>query len=496
MGKRKTNEEFVKEVYNLVSDNFIFLEEYKGSGTKIKCRHNICNYEWGIRPNDFLNGKRCPSCYGNNKKTNEEFAENIREVWGQTLSIIGEYKGNNTPILVVHNSCGYEWEPQAGSLLRKKIKIKGGGCPLCSKKNKWDNNRLTKTIKDKKLTYDIIGEVKGVDYPVLIRNTKCGHEFSITPWNFSNNDECRICIDPEEVFFKKFKNKFDIKCKKENNKIDVLCLTCGYVNSDMNISGFNYSNGYCPRCSNKEQINDKEYVKRLNEKFPHIKRIEPYKGQRKSILHYNTITNIEFYSQPCSVLGGISLGRVNQWDTKSFQSWLDNRYGFLIMCDEYPENSKTKVKFYNKTYDTYFYTRPNDIVNGKSLRGLKGKISQGESKVLLFLEKMGLEYEFQKPIKINSRKHIFDFYIGILNKNLYIEYDGEQHFRPVRFGGMSDDRARENFKQQKINDQIKNDYCFENNIPLLRIPYWESENIEHILFDFLVEHGALEEITV
>ena len=52
------------------------------------------------------------------------------------------------------------------------------------------------------------------------------------------------------------------------------------------------------------------------------------------------------------------------------------------------------------------------------------------------------------------------------------------------------------FKKTKLHDRIKNDYCFDNNIPLLRIPYWDFENIEEILFDKLVEVGIIEEIKI
>ena len=41
--------------------------------------------------------------------------------------------------------------------------------------------------------------------------------------------------------------------------------------------------------------------------------------------------------------------------------------------------------------------------------------------------------------------------------------------------------AEEQFKGQKIRDEIKNKYCKQNNINLLRIPYWEFDNIENII---------------
>lgn len=56
-----------------------------------------------------------------------------------------------------------------------------------------------------------------------------------------------------------------------------------------------------------------------------------------------------------------------------------------------------------------------------------------------------------------------------------IEYDGIQHFKPVKyFGGYK------TFEDQKRRDNEKNEYCIENNITLLRIPYTETD-IEHLI---------------
>ena len=62
-----------------------------------------------------------------------------------------------------------------------------------------------------------------------------------------------------------------------------------------------------------------------------------------------------------------------------------------------------------------------------------------------------------------------------------VEYDGIGHFEPINFNGINDKRANEGFKKQKLHDQIKDKYCLDNNIKLIRIPYWEFDNIENIL---------------
>jgi len=75
------------------------------------------------------------------------------------------------------------------------------------------------------------------------------------------------------------------------------------------------------------------------------------------------------------------------------------------------------------------------------------------------------------------KKEIFIEKSNKIFKNFYnyslIEYDGIQHYKPT-FGEKS-------FVLTKNNDKIKTKYCLDNGIKLIRIPYWEKENIEEIL---------------
>lgn len=90
MPKKKTHNEFVNEVYNLVGDEYTILGIYKNTGTKILIRHNcnICNnHEWEVIPSMFLDtkaraGTRCPVCryktiIVHNKLTYEQIKEFI-----------------------------------------------------------------------------------------------------------------------------------------------------------------------------------------------------------------------------------------------------------------------------------------------------------------------------------------------------------------------------------------------------------------------------------
>lgn len=60
--KRKTHEEYVKEVNDIVGEEYIVLGDYKGSIFKIEMEHSKCGYQWDIEANDFLRQPRCPKC--------------------------------------------------------------------------------------------------------------------------------------------------------------------------------------------------------------------------------------------------------------------------------------------------------------------------------------------------------------------------------------------------------------------------------------------------
>lgn len=108
-------------------------------------------------------------------------------------------------------------------------------------------------------------------------------------------------------------------------------------------------------------------------------------------------------------------------------------------------------------------------------------MSRGERRIANYLEMHGIDYEREKSFADCKDEHVllFDFYIPALN--MAIEYDGEQHFRPVQFGGSNDTKAILRFERGQKHDQIKNNYCRDNGIILLRIDYTQYDEVETIL---------------
>lgn len=136
-------------------------------------------------------------------------------------------------------------------------------------------------------------------------------------------------------------------------------------------------------------------------------------------------------------------------------------------------NSQTKIKIICPMHGEFEQT-PNNHLNGDGCPVCSE--SKGERKIGIFLNNSNIdffrEYKFEN---CKDKKPLpFDFYIP--SKNLLIEYNGGQHYKPVKhFGGY------DSFLVRKHHDWLKRKYARDNNIKLLTIPYWEYKMIDEIL---------------
>ena len=137
-------------------------------------------------------------------------------------------------------------------------------------------------------------------------------------------------------------------------------------------------------------------------------------------------------------------------------------------------NANTKIKVRCKIDGYEWEATPNNLLSGNGCP--KCNESKGEKRIGKYLDSRNIKYEQQYKFDDCRSKHKlpFDFYIPSLN--IAIEYDGRQHFEFIDyFGGFN------SFVEGKIRDTIKTIYCKENNIKLIRIPYWDFDRIEEIL---------------
>ena len=77
-------------------------------------------------------------------------------------------------------------------------------------------------------------------------------------------------------------------------------------------------------------------------------------------------------------------------------------------------------------------------------------------------------------MKVNNHIFRIDFAIRHNDKLYFIEYNGKQHYKPIKFFG-----GEKTLKRQQYRDNLVKQYCMNNNIDLLEIMYSESfSNVE------------------
>lgn len=218
--KKKTQEEFVKEVYNLVKEEYTVLGDYKNTNTKIKFRHNTCNNEYYATPNKFLQGRRCPYCKGKritetNSKTQDQFIKEVYDLVGDEYSVLEKYTNNKIKIKMKHNKCGFEY------YVKPNYFLGGTRCPKCAKKLRYD----TKLFNDK--VYELVGNEYSIleDYTnsktkIKFRHNICNNEYYVAPYKFVQGNRCPYCnlhssSSKSELLIEEYLKEKEIEYKRE-----------------------------------------------------------------------------------------------------------------------------------------------------------------------------------------------------------------------------------------------------------------------------------------
>lgn len=157
--------------------------------------------------------------------------------------------------------------------------------------------------------------------------------------------------------------------------------------------------------------------------------------------------------------------------------------GYTLLSSEYHNNKEKLMIECPKGHE--FKMKFNHFSTGTRCPFCKE--SKGERIIEKYLIKNNIKYVRQHRFDDckYERKLPFDFYIPSLNT--LIEYDGELHYKSVDYFGGDD-----HYNKTLIRDKIKDSYCKNNNIKLIRIPYWELNNVESILNNNLNIENILE----
>lgn len=285
---------------------------------------------------------------------------------------------------------------------------------------------------------------------------------------------------------------FDLM-RGSKTKVEVICDYCGdHFETEYNvlINGRKHlKKDCCHKCSGKKS-SEISKSKRAN----HYIALASSACQKKG---YTLLTTIDEYTdvkmtakyycpihgEQSSILENIINGhrckQCSYFDrgrllSKSVDSVLSeiSRSGSSILLNpnEYRDSLKRNLRFRCSCGREFVTSFTNYTKAGKTrCSTCTQKDSVAEKRIMDFLDECKIDYQREKRFKDcrDIKPLPFDFHL--LEQNLIIEYDGMHHYFPVR--------GEDAYKKTKIHDKIKDEYCKENNIDLLRIPYWETGNM-------------------
>ena len=232
------------------------------------------------------------------------------------------------------------------------------------------------------------------------------------------------------------------------------------------------------------------YKKELFKVNPDIECIEEFNHFNNKIMHYCKIHKIKFLIDPAHALRGhgchqCKLDKIGDAKRKSEDEYIEELHKihpYIDLNDTYISvNKPTSHKCKRCGFEWNPY--PLNLLNGSGCPICADVTSRGERMIISILNKNKIDYIPQFRLDdCRSKKPLpFDFYIP--NKKVCIEFQGKQHYQSVQFGGISEEEANKNLIENRERDLIKFNYCRDNDIHLIVIPYWDFNNIEDILWN-------------
>ena len=265
-----------------------------------------------------------------------------------------------------------------------------------------------------------------------------------------------------------------------HTKIQCKCNKCGHIwftQPNHLLEGHG-----CPDCKKEllsqiKTLTHKEFIERMKRINPNIKIIGMYISAKTKIECECLIDGHRWVSTPTNLLSGRGCPVCNivskTYTHQQFVQLLHSVNSNIEILGKYIHSTqKIKCKCLIDGY--VWFATPRKLLQGIGCPKCNG--SKGELRVSKFLDNYNISYIPQHTFEdcVYIHRLPFDFYLP--DYKMCIEYDGKQHYQSIEhFGGETI------FAIQQQKDNIKTQYCQDNKIKLLRIPYWDFDNIEEIL---------------
>lgn len=276
------------------------------------------------------------------------------------------------------------------------------------------------------------------------------------------------------------------KSKKIGTMIDFICPK--HKDKDIQSKDWSHFHTYtigCGYCTGRYKTTQ-EIIEEIDN--PNIEILSEYKGNEKSIKCRCNICNHEWITQP-KVLITNKAGCPKCGKKKAIKNETKSKEQFvyemsLINSDikilgDYI-NTHTKIKCECKICNNIWHGFPANLLN-KSAGCPKCNISNGEKLLLESLKKLNINFIPQYPINDGIHKKPLRFDAFDFKNNIAYEYNGEQHYYPVDFAGKGEEWANKQFNLTQERDISKINYCCQNNIKLIIIPYWQKNDMVEVI---------------
>lgn len=349
---------------------------------------------------------------------------------------------------------------------------------------KLSNIDIQKRLDDRKLLFEIVSYTKYTK-PSIFKHKICKKEFLIRLDHLLERNTCPHCDG-----WKRDLNRFQIESDKKHDS-EYLILEFENGNKPVKIKhkiceyefyqvGYRHLRGdRCPKCYGNIKYTKEELISISKERWNGDYDIlsESIEYGKKSVIRHRKC-GYEYKQLVSSHINGLGCPKCagNAPHTKeSIQEKSDKIHHkeYIILSD--PIGKSSKIRILHKNCNREFTQVVSDHLSGCGC--INCASSKGEKVIESILNKNNIQYCRQMTFDECRYKNKLKFDFFLPEKNICIEYDGQQHFYPIRYFG-----GKLAFELQKIKDGIKNEYCYKKDIKLIRIKYdMEESEINSII---------------
>ncbi len=273
--KRTTDEEFRLKAAQS-SPNVILLSQYERLNKKVECRCRNCGYEWSAAPivllrgNGSKKGGGCPKCADRIKKTDAQFAAELRDI-RPNIILESKYLGANKPIRCRCAVCGYTWETTPHVLLKPC----DSNCPNEAGNKQKTTDEFKKQIQALNPNIEILSPYVTARKRIRCRCMIHHYEWTSTPDGLLSHPRCRKCANDKlraerarsleefrELLFG-VNPQIEIIGKYVNEATHIACR-CNRCSHEWTAMPVNLLAGNgCPVCAGTMKLTRKEMNRRL-----------------------------------------------------------------------------------------------------------------------------------------------------------------------------------------------------------------------------------------